>query len=312
VANSRVLVERSRVIDAPPERVWSLLSSPLAWSLRIASFAFDICPPSVGRLRLSIGLRGTHPACGLYLVTDEIPGQVISCRSLPSGQEGLTLSAEPHDHGTRVTIAATSLAERRSKPAVTAYWHVRLDDWLGNVDAVFRNSRPWPDGDMDPGLNAVCRPTVPLVAPAEVSASALIDAPAALVWGAVHNPGSQVLFDPEHFVDAGHVPGTPISEVGEMQYSIARDADGRLSPTVIVVSELAGQQSARTVLVAPGRHETLHEVTPTPDGTELRLTHRWPARRKGLEAEKRRQAERLAASLDGYKALIEKAAGGQR
>ena len=49
-----VRVRRSQVIDGEPSRVWSLLSSPEAWSLRPQdTFMFNV--PNAERLRFCIG-----------------------------------------------------------------------------------------------------------------------------------------------------------------------------------------------------------------------------------------------------------------
>jgi hypothetical protein len=97
---------------------------------------------------------------------------------------------------------------------------------------------PWPDAGMGPGLRAACSPRAPLASSAEASASALIRAPIGQVWQAVSAPESTLLIDPGHGVCAGRVPGTPAGQVGEMQYFVRRDDDGRLGATAGVVTEL--------------------------------------------------------------------------
>jgi hypothetical protein len=46
---TELTVRRSKVIRAAPDAAWQLLSSPAAWSLRPASYAFDVpvAPDSV-------------------------------------------------------------------------------------------------------------------------------------------------------------------------------------------------------------------------------------------------------------------------
>lgn len=309
--SSRVVVRRRRVIDASADKVWSLLSSPEAWSLNPASFALDLFPPGAGRLRLAITLRRGLPACLLYEVGDDVAGQVMSLSMLPSGQEKLRLSAEPSGHGTRATVTVTSLPGRYAVTAeIEAYWQVRLEHWLANLDAVLQSSRPWPGAALDPGLNAACHRREPLISPAEVSASTLIDAPVGEVWDVIHAPGSHVLADPRHFVCAGHIPGTPVGQPGEMQYFVTRDDQGSLRSTAIVVTELNDQHSAMTAVIAPWRIDTLHEVMSTPRGTQVTLTCRWPARRRGQAAERRQVGDSLQANLSRYKMLIENAAPG--
>jgi hypothetical protein len=311
VLNSPVLVEKSRFINAPAEQVWSLLSSPQAWSLRIASFAFDIVPASEERLRLAIILRKTRPACLLYEVTEDVPGQVMSLRTLPAGRERLTLRAQPADTGTLATIAAASLATGSTvKGEVKAYWQVRLEAWLANLESVILGNHPWPDNAMDPALSAACRPSGPLLSPAQVTASTLIDAPQDRVWDALEAPGSHVLTNPDKFVGAGHVPGTPTGQVGEMQYVITRDDKGRLNAATIVVTELAGPHRAVTALVGSRRFETLYEVASTPNGTALTLTYRY-AHDKGSPTDKGELTAVLQANLGRLKTMIENGSNDQ-
>jgi uncharacterized protein YndB with AHSA1/START domain len=161
-------VERSQVIDASPQRVWALLSSPEAWALRPAAFAFDIRPSTGERLRITLGLARAGPYCVLYEITGEVPGQTISLqakgpRSL--GREQLTLSAVAQDGGTKTTITARNqLVHRASKASVKAFWEVQLQIWLENLSAVSQGPEPIAgrgDGTRPAG-GAVGRPVVPL------------------------------------------------------------------------------------------------------------------------------------------------------
>lgn len=309
--HSPVVVARSLVIDASPERVWSLLSSPEAWSLRPAMFAFDVTAPPGSRLRIMLGLGKPGPICVLYEIAEEAPGQAISLQTpatLPPGRERLVLSAEPQGHGTRATITASSLGARGgSKGNIKAYWQVQLETWLGNLSAVIAGRSPWPDAGMGPGLRAACSPRAPLALPAEASASALIRAPIGQVWQAVSAPESTLLIDPGHGVCAGRVPGTPPGQVGEMQYFVRRDDDGRLGATAGVVTELTDQHSALIAAIAPRHTEALHLLTPAPEGTQLQLTVRWPGGRVKNQAYERYMAAGAQVAVDGYKKLIENA-----
>src|SRR5258708_13074462 len=91
---------------------------------------------------------------------------------------------------------------------------------------------------MGPGLRAALSPRAPLASPAEASASALIRAPIGQVWQAVSAPESTLLIDPGHGVCAGRVPGTPAGQVGERQYFVRRDDDGRLRASAGLPTQL--------------------------------------------------------------------------
>jgi hypothetical protein len=313
--HSPVVVARSLVIDASPERVWSLLASPQAWSLRPAMFAFDVTAPPGGRLRIMLGLGKAGPICVLYEIAEEVPGQAIclhTSATMPPGRERLSLSAAPQGRGTRATITASNIVARGRKDDVRAYWQVQLETWLGNLSAVIEGRSPWPEAGIGPGLRAALSPRAPLASPAGASASALIRAPIGQVWQAVYAPESALLMDPGHVVCAGHVPGTPASQVGEMQYFVQRLDDGRLGAVAWVVTELTDQHSELIATIAPRHIELLHLVTPAPQGIQLQLRYRWPASswpaRKGKsQALQRQMADLVQVHVDRYKKLIENA-----
>jgi len=309
--HSPVEVSRSQVIDASPERVWSLLGSPQAWSLRPAMFAFDVTAPPGSRLRIMLGLGKAGPICVLYEIAGEVPGQAICLQTpatQPPGREHLVLSAAPQGHGTRATITASSLGARgSSKGDLKAYWQVQLETWLANLSAVIEGRSPWPDAGMGPGLRAALSPRAPLASPAEASASALIRAPIGQVWQTVYAPESTLLIHPGHVVCAGRVPGTPPGQVGEMQYFVRRDDDGRLGAAAGVVTELTDQHSALTAAIEPRHTEMLHLLAPAPQGTQLQLTVRWPGGGVKNKAVKRQMAAGAQVAVDGYKKLIENA-----
>ena len=105
----------------------------------------------------------------------------------------------------------------------------------------------------------------------------------------------------------GTSPGTPASQVGEMQYFVQRLDDGRLTASACVVTELTDQHSALTATIAPWHTEVLHLVTPAGQGTRLQLTTRWPAGKVKNQGMKRQMADWVQVAVDGYKKLIENA-----
>jgi hypothetical protein len=309
--DSPVVVVRSQLIDALPERVWSLLSSAEAWSLRPTSFAFDVTAPAGSRLRVVLGLSRAGPICGLYAISGEVPGQAVSLHALgtpPSGRERLTLSVAAQGRGVQATIMVSSPVTRaNSRADLTAYWQEQLETWLGNLRAVIEGQRPWPATGMDPALRSACSPRAPLASPAEVSASALVRAPIDQVWQAIYAPESGLLTDPRHMICAGQVPGTPTHQVGEMQYFVRREDDGRLWASACAVTELTDQHSALTASLTPPHIDVLHLVTPAQQGTQLQLTIRCPARTAKSRALRRHMTNSIQADVDGYKKLIESA-----
>ncbi len=141
-------------------------SSPEAWSLRPARFAFDINAPQGNRLRIMLGLSRAGPICVLYEISEEAPGQAIPLHTpatLPPGRERLSLSATPQGHGTRATITGSSLVARlRSKAdtkgieeAVTAF----QDAAARFRETGDRHGQGWALDDLDEDLYEVGRLT---------------------------------------------------------------------------------------------------------------------------------------------------------
>jgi hypothetical protein len=135
---------------------------------------------------------------------------------------------------------------------------------------------------------------------ARVSEAALIKAPAGPVWEAVRAADSARFVDPEHFADAGHVPGTPERAVGEMQYHVSRHADGRATAAVHLVTEYVEGHSAVVQHVGPPHHQTYYLVAPAPGGARLELACRWPARasKRGAENTAADVASRLQLTVN--------------
>jgi hypothetical protein len=63
-------------------------------------------------------------------------------------------------------------------------------------------------------------------------------APPERVWEAIYAPDTLSVALPEDVLCGGRVPGAPEQQVGELHYQITRDADGKLSPSFSVVTEL--------------------------------------------------------------------------
>jgi uncharacterized protein YndB with AHSA1/START domain len=155
-----------------------------------------------------------------------------------------------------------------------------------------------------------CSAPRPLKNPMQVSAAAVIHAPAAAVWEAIYAPESLRLIKPADVAYAGHVPGTPERKAGEMQCVVRRHPDERFTANVTVVTDVVPGVSAVTQGVSPPHVKVRHLLTQVADGTRLELECRWPApaSKTGEKDEAADVARQLQADVEGYKALIEKRA----
>jgi hypothetical protein len=314
---STVQVERLRAFDAAPDRVWSLLGSPAAWSLRPGRFAFDVPePPSgTGRLRCVLGTVGEVTSCEVLEAGDEKPGQAVCWQRrdrLPAGSRAYTLSVRPTLRGTTACIAVRDMVTRGSRADWKTQWEAELGIWLDAMQATVEGQRPWPGAEMPEDVRQACSagPAPAVAAYDSVSAEALISAPLGVVWEAVWSPETSRSLNPALVAYAGRVPGTPPQQAGEMQYCICRHADGRLTADVHVVSEFAYQQSALTQRVGPPRTQVLHLFAPEAGGTRLTLTLRWPAGtlREDSQDVRRSLTELMQTNANGYQVIIEASA----
>jgi Polyketide cyclase / dehydrase and lipid transport len=283
---STLEVTRKAVVQAAPEQAWALVSDSAAWSLRPDQFAFDVTGVTeAGRLLCWCAPAGTGPAgTGLvgqvHQVREDVPGQVLSLRSLgtqPAGRQVLTLAVRPHDGGALIELMVTLSVLREQKADYQAAWRKDIKGWLGALAEVAEGRRPWPE----PGVPAAVREdwaSRPLLtSPQGTVTAVVISAPAEQVWQAVRRPGFPgVPGQPYAVAAAGRVPGTPQGQPGELTYVIVRGADGRLAATLSMVRELAEGRSVLTQRLEPPHFETRYRVEPAPDGTRLELTMCWP------------------------------------
>jgi hypothetical protein len=341
-----VQVTREAVVEAPPERAWSLVSDSAAWSLRPGRFAFDV-PGSTGagstgagptearsteagRLRCWCVPLGTGLSCGVHEVCDEIPGQTMSLRSRgtqPIGRQTFTLSVLPHDRGALIRLAVTDTALRENKAECKAFWQKDLRAWLSALKNVAEGRQPWPEAGIPAALRQACEARPVFASPQGTSVAVVIAAPPDMVWQAVRDPG--IPADPSQpytMIRAGRVPGTPERTVGAMPYVIVRHADGRLSASVSMVRELTegqltggqltggqltGSHSALAQRLEPPHFEMQYRVQPAADGTRLELTMRWPDAPVTDEGEQLRSrlTQAVQQSANAYKTAIEQADG---
>jgi hypothetical protein len=308
-------VEREQAVDANPGEVWALLGNLAALSAMPARFAFGVPAALAGTDRLcGLLVVAKTMTCAVLDVRQEIPGQMICWQTRstqPAGRQSFTLSVLPQPHGSVVRIAARDVVPRQSKIGYEKYWRTELRAWLDRLRAVAEGRIPWPETGMPADLQRACSTRPPLKRPERVSATVLINAPVGPVWEAVWAPDTVRIIDPEHVAHAGHVPGTPQREVGEMQYFVRGHARDRFTAAVHLVTELAEERSAVTRHIGPPHDETHHLFTPVPGGTRLELACRWSAHGSttGGKNTAASMAKNLQEMADGYKTLIEKSAG---
>ena len=192
---STVRVERTRVVNARPERVWSLLASPAVWSLRPgASFAFGVpwSVPGEGRLWLcfdtssSGGLR-----TGVLEISDEAPGQLICLRTRsthPLNRATYTLRMLPGQQGVTVSVAVVQVVPRAAKVLFLPETRKAITEWLYALTAVLEERWPWPGPAMPIDVRQACSARHRVVAPQAISVAVQISAPAAEVWEAIWTP----------------------------------------------------------------------------------------------------------------------------
>ena len=307
-----VVVERSQLVDGPQDQVFSLLADPAVWSLRPGHFAFEVAaPPGSGRLYCWLG---AHRDLGSSVLTvrEEVPGHAISFRTLapgvPQGELAFTLSAMSEGARVKVTITVRQTVRRGLKPDAEANWPWRLQVWLDAIRAAVEGRRPWPGAGIPPDMWQRYAGRWKLKNPVTTAVAGLIAAPAEQVWEAIYAPDTLSIALPEEVLCGGHVPGTPERQVGEMQYEIARNADGQLWPSVSVVTDLVPGHSALVQNTGPSHGELYHLLTPVEEGTRVEMVLRLPARslkRSRREDVMHSAATQLLTILNAYKAVIE-------
>jgi carbon monoxide dehydrogenase subunit G len=311
---STVHVERSRAVNAPPERVWSLLASPAVWSLRPgASFAFDVpwSVPGEGRLWLCVDTasNGGGLRTGILEISEEAPGQLISLRTRsthPLNRATYALRLLPGLQGTTVSIAVSQVVPRAAKIVFLPEMRKAITGWLRAVTAVLEEQWPWPGLAMPIDVRQACSVRQRLGASQAVSATSQISAPAAAVWQAMWTPENACLANAQYVDYAGRVPGTPERQLGAMSYTLHRHADGRIAATVHIVRELADRRRALMEHVGRPHAEMTYLLAPTEDGTRLELTIRMSQHHlKALSRHGHPVGLQLQATADGLKTVIE-------
>jgi hypothetical protein len=303
-----VRARQSAVIDSDVDRIWSLLSSPAAWSLRSpASYMFTV--PDARKLRVNLDATGPGISTDVYEVREEQPGKTISLQSQPPFPQLVTFSLAPARRGaTRASIAVSRSVSVVQAAGLNRALRAEVKAWLEALCAVIEDRAPWPDGSMSAELHRSCM-SLPQAATGQstVRAAVLIRADPDVVWHDIYSPHTH---GPQQAgaVHTGFVPGTPRGQPGEIQYGIYSGPDGTLRAAADAVTEMRPGREALTHRVGPPHSQTRYLLEPEGDHTRLEIVYRGPDLRADDDGESL-MTERLHAVLAEHKARIEEDAG---
>ncbi len=304
----------ARTIAAPPDQVWSLLSSAEAWALRPGGYAFGVTPTKGGPLRVLLLVRASgHFSCTPYALT-ELPATVDQpARSLVMRTPGMsaaqgvtqTILVAPDGSGARVVITHQHGVRRSSVLAERTAWRAEYESWLDACTAVLTGHRDPPGKAVPPDVLYALAAPLPAGDVVELSASTLIATDPALAWSTIWDPATALALPGNSIIAAGFVPGSPIGQPGEIQYFIGRSErqQGRLHVSLHYTRTIeAGRMALGRVTGGSFNLEERHLIEPTAGGTRFTLTYRFAGPRREIR-------ERMQAALDQevarYKALIE-------
>lgn len=304
-----VRVEHALRLDASPERVWSLIGSPAAWSARPGLFAFEISdsPPQTGRLMCVLGTVGAVTSSWVYDSCFDEPGQVSTWRlrtTAPGTEYVFTLALRVAKRGVVVSAAARVTDERQPRAPLSWYLRNELRRWLDHLWLIIEGRLPWPAEEVPLTVASACA-VHPRAGSVSTSASTIIAASPAQVWQAVCAPELNHILDPA-IIAAGRVPGTPERAVGEMQYTISDLGDGRLAARVHIVRELTLHQRLVYSHVGPPHDQIEMLFAAEQGGTRFELIGTpAEAASKRARSDGHGRQERLRAYVEGCKELVE-------
>ena len=304
-----IRIEQSETVHGEPGKLWTLVSSPTAWSLwPDAPFMFPV--PGPERFRFHIGPLREGTASELFELAHEVPGRMFELRSLPTGRQRITVTVLPGRSGTaKVSAQFLDRVPRQQKIDYERKRSKAVKGWLVAIRAVIEGRARWPGADMRADLVQKCVAQPPIARAQTASASVLIDADSAVVWDAVHSPETAQRLGDWPPIYSGYVSGTPHGEIGEMQYFVRRRGDGQLTGQIVVATEVNPRQSALARVVGTPQIEQQYLLTPESDSgpTRLDITWRWqaPERADAAEAARSQMAEAIRGYASGYKSLVE-------
>jgi Clp amino terminal domain, pathogenicity island component len=315
-------------VDIPPDQAWPLLSSPHVWALSPRGCVmFDV--PGPGPLWLLAGefpgRDGLVPQC-IVFETSMTPGRMelkLSGRLNLSGR--LKLSGrlrEPLDYALSVVprgrgasdVSVSCTAPAMSSPSIGAQAANKreLDEWLRAICDVLVGRSPRPAGEIPPKLLRAWTSERRIEQPVTKSAAVLIDAEPDAVWNVVHGTWTAAIEGWPSLICSGHVPGTPVGAVGEMQYGVFRRADGSRGGSVSVVIQHEDRQMAVTQNISPWNARTSYRLSAEGGRSRLEMTCEWPGATMVANTEDAvtRLLESPRKILDAYKTHIESSTRG--
>jgi hypothetical protein len=309
VWQASIRVERVATTAAMPDTVWSLLASPLAWSVRprpcmVFDLAGDSTSASGDRQWFYLTAASGVAAAAVLEVSVPIPGQALSAQT-SGGQTRWELSTGPGRRGTALRIAIARTVPRQAKIDAEVEIREDLGGWLAELAAIADGRRPWPADGMPALLRQECLAAPPAPASVEASASVVTDAPPDRVAQAVSSLNVVRAVQTEHVLSCGYVPGTPADQVGGVRYFVYRLADG----TLLAVASLVAASSPTAMMtrqLTPPFGETTYGWAAEYGATRLEVTQRFPAPPAPMSQEQYEAFQAAVTAMAGrYKAAIE-------
>jgi hypothetical protein len=309
--------ESSAVVSAPPDRAWSLLSSPEVWSLageHMCVFETPAPPPDAGdRLWFCVGVDGGGQVFGLPMAVTA-SALCLDVRA-GGGERTWRLSADPARRGTRLRIGGTARTRREQVVETEAQLRGGLAGWLGQMRAVLAGSRPWPDAGVPGPLRAAALAVPQPQGALEVAVTAELAVPAAQAARLLRAPEVITAIQAARQVQSagmlwfGMPPGDTPGEAGALSCMLASTPAGALAASVAVCIDSSADGYVTRQLQWP-YDQTARTIMAAGDGSRLELRQRILPRQPELQPEEHRARRRagLEKLAERLKTAIEDAA----
>jgi hypothetical protein len=303
-------------VDSPPDRAWSLLSSPHVWALSPRGcVVFDVPGPDplwllAGEVPGSVGLS---PQC-LVFETSMTPTRMeLKLSARLREPLGFSLSVVPRGRGSsEISLSRTETVTHGRSIAAEAAMKRELDEWVRAVCNVLVGRSPWPAGEIPPRLLRAWITERRIEQPVTKSAAVLIDAEPDTVWNVVKSTWRPAIEGWPTCIRSGYVPGAPFGAVGEMQYGVFRHADGSHGGCVDVVIWYEDRQSIVTQDINWWSDRTRYRLSAEAGKSRLETTREWPGATLAVNTEDHVTTllESPRKLLDAYKTHIESSTRG--